>query len=148
VPWWFFLISGLICGVLASWLLTWQRRIRCGVIATGIPLSGAVLTVKPGELAGQWPNSAVLSPRLLVRYSWQGTATEETVVLRMSRSAKVYHPGQTVDLAIDPARPGRVVLADGGGQSVSAGGSVAMFAGIVVAALAISLLIRFLIAVF
>ena len=44
-----------------------------------------------------------------------------------------------------PARPG--VLADGGGQSVSTRGSIAMFYGIMVAALAISLLFRFLIAV-
>lgn len=148
MPGWFFLISGLICGVLAFWLLTWQRRIRRGAIATGIQLSGAVLTVKPGELAGQWPNSAVLSPRLVVRYTWQETTREEEVVLRMSRPAKVYHPGQTVDLAIDRARPDRVVLVDGGGQSISVAGSVAIFTGIMVAALAISLLIRFLMAVF
>ena len=73
MPGWFFLISGLICGVLAFWLLTWQRRIRRGAIATGIQLSGALLTVKPGELAGRWPSAAVLSPRLVVRYTWQGT---------------------------------------------------------------------------
>ena len=148
MPWWLFLTSGLICGILASWLLTWQRRIRRAVIATGIRLTGAVLTVKPSELAGQWPNSAIISPRLVVRYSWQGTATEETVALRTIRPAEAYHPGQTVDLAIDPARPGRAVLADGGGQSISAGGSAARFAGIMVAALAISLLFRFLTAVF
>jgi hypothetical protein len=147
VPWWFFLISGLICSVLTYWLLTWQRRLRSRVIATGIRLSGAVLTVKPSEVAGQWPNSAIMPPRLVVRYSWQGTATQETVELTTSRAAKAYHPGQTVDLAIDPARPGRVVLADGGGQSVSADGCLAIFAGIVVAVIAISLLIRFLMAV-
>jgi hypothetical protein len=148
VPWWFFLISGLICGVLAFGLLTWQRRIRRRAIATGIRLSGAVLTVKPSEVAGLWPNSAILSPRLVVRYTWQGTAREEVVVLGTSRPAKTYHPGQAVDLAIDRARPDLIVLADGSGQSVSLGGSVAKFAGIMIAALAISLLIRFLIAVF
>jgi len=148
VPWWFFLISGLICGVLAFWLLTWQRRIRRGAVATGIQLSGTVLAVKPSELAGQWPNSAVRFPRLVVWYTWQGAARKEEVVLRMSRPVKAYHPGQTVDLAIDRAQPDRVVLADGGGQSITIGGSLAMIAGIMVAALAISLLIRFLMAVF
>ena len=46
------------------------------------------------------------------------------------------------------ARPDRVVLLDGGGQSISVAGSVAIFTGIMVAALAISLLIRFVMAAF
>ena len=148
MPWWFFLISGLICGVPAVWLLTWRRRLRRRVIATGVQLGGAVLTVKPDELAGHWPNSVVLSARLIVRYTWQGTAREEEVILRVSRPAETYRPGQAVDLAIDPVRPDLVVLADGGGQSISIGGNVAIIAGYMIAVLAISLLIRFLLAVF
>ena len=147
MPWWFFLISGLSCGILAFGLLTWPRRIRRGVIATGIRLSGAVLTVKPSQVVGQWPNSAILPLRLVVRYAWEGTVREEEVVLGQGRLAKEFHSGQAVELAIDRARPDRVVLADGGGQSSTLGDSAVKFAGIIIAALAISLLIRFLITV-
>jgi hypothetical protein len=148
VPGWFFLISGLVCGALALWLLTWERRASRGAIATGIHLSGAVLTVKPSELVGYYPANGTVSPRLVVRFTWQETAREKEIALRMSRPKDAYHPGQTVELAIDQARPDRVVLADGGGQSASIAGSGAMYAGTVVAVIAIVLLARFLIGVF
>jgi hypothetical protein len=148
VPGWFFLISGLACGALALWLLTWERRASRKAIAAGIHLSGAVLTVKPSELVGSYPANAVRSPRLVVRFTWQGTSREEEIALRTSRPGDAYHPGQTVALAIDQARPDRVVLVDGGGRSASIAGCGAMYAGTVIAVLAIGLLARFLIGVF
>lgn len=148
MPGWFFLISGLVCGALASWLLTWERRASREAIATGIHLSGAVLAVKPGELAGHYPANGTVSPRLVIRFTWQGTAREEEIALRMSRPEDAYHPGQTVELAIDRARLDRVVLVDGGGQSTTIAGSGAMYAGAVVAVIAIVMLARFLTGVF
>lgn len=148
VPSWFFLISGLICGLTGSWLLAWQRRIRRRAIAAGVRLGGTVLAIKPSRAVGQWPNSAVASPRLVVRWIWQGAAREGEVVLRTVRPAREYHPGQVVDLAVDRTRPDRVVLVDGGGQSISIEDAAAMIAGILLAAIAAALLIRFLIAIF
>jgi hypothetical protein len=144
---WSVAVPGLICGVLAFWLLTWHWRMRHRVITAGVRLSGAVLAVKPGGHAGQYPYFAVLSPRLVVRYTWEGTSREQEVILT-ARSAAGYRPGQAVDLAIDAARPNRVVLADGGGQSGIFDPRDAIVAGMLAALLTIGLLIRFLIIVF
>jgi hypothetical protein len=66
----------------------------------------------------------------------------------VSRPETAYQPGQAVDLAIDRDRPDWIVLVDGGGESISFDGSAASFAGTIVAVIAISLLLRFLIGVF
>lgn len=148
VPTWLFLLGGSVCGIAAFRLLSHQRRIRRRAIETDIRLSGLVVEVKSEELVGRWPNTAVRPPRLVVRYSWQGATREQEVLFRMGWSEKGYRPGQMVELIVDRADPDRLVLADGGAQSLDSPGAFAMIAGILAAVLAVTLLLRFLLAVF